>query len=79
MFSAIVAITLCAAVWLLLQSGRRKVYGAVLGLFNSMLWIFAGLTAGTHFVALIAAVCGLNFLVFLAAAASTSTRRSHAH
>ena len=79
MLSSLIAITLCVAVWLLLQNGRRRVYGAVLGLANTLLWVLAALSAGTNMVALIAGVCALQFACFLLAVASVSLRRSHAH
>ena len=78
MFVILISITICVAVCLLLQEGRRRLLGMAFGLFNSLLWAFAGITSGTYLVTLVAAVCAIQFVYFMCANDIFSRRGLHA-
>jgi hypothetical protein len=78
MLSYLIAITLCAAVGLLLQSGRRRTLGAALGLVNAILWMVASHSAGAYPVTLVAGICALQFACFLLSLSAVALRRSDA-
>lgn len=60
-FALFVAIATCAAVWFLTGHPQRRGIGAVFGLIDSMLLLFAGINAGKIAIVLIAAFCALCF------------------
>ncbi len=76
--SYIIAITLCIAVWLLLQSGRRRTLGAVFGLVNSFFWMLASYPASAYPVTIVSGICALQFACFLLSLSTVALRRSHA-
>jgi hypothetical protein len=78
MLSTLIAVSLCAAVWLLLQSGRRRTLGAALGLVNAILWMLASQAAGAYPVTLVAGICALQFACFLLSLSAVALRRSDA-
>ncbi|WP_186169816.1 hypothetical protein [Burkholderia gladioli] len=55
MIGTLIAITTCCAAALLASTGRTC--GRVFGLATALLWLVAGLSAGTHTVAAVAAFC----------------------
>jgi len=77
MLSFVIAATLCVAIWLLLQNGRRRICGAALGLFNALLWIVASAPVGAYGVTVVAALCALQFACFLQAVVGATVGRSH--
>jgi hypothetical protein len=63
--AALIALFLCASVWFLTSNGQRRVYGALFGLTDAVLWIVAGATAQTWIVVAVAGFCALCFARFL--------------
>ena len=63
--AALIALFLCASVWFLTTNGQRRVYGALFGLTDSLLWIVAAATAHTWIVVAVAAFCAFCFARFL--------------
>ncbi|KWH57860.1 hypothetical protein [Burkholderia cepacia] len=63
MFSFIIAITTCLAVWSLTgrENDHRRVVGAALGVVNSVLWILAAIDGRTYAVAVVAGFCAICF------------------
>lgn len=78
MFAILISITTCVAVCLLLQEGNRRLLGMACGLFNSMLWAFAGITSGAYLVTLVAAICAIQFAYFMCVNDIFSRRGLHA-
>ncbi|KWC82741.1 hypothetical protein WL58_17880 [Burkholderia cepacia] len=63
MFSFIIAITTCLAVWSLTgrENDHRRVVGAALGVVDSVLWILAAIDGRTYAVAVVAGFCAICF------------------
>ena len=79
--AALIALFLCASVWFLTINGQRRVYGALFGLIDSLLWIVAGARAHTWIVVIVAAFCALCFarLLFTPIRLSKLQRGQHAN
>jgi hypothetical protein len=61
-FALLVALATCAAVWFLTGPSRQRVFGMLLGLADSILWLCAGINAGKIAVVIIAGFCALCFM-----------------
>lgn len=78
-FAILVAIATCAAVWFLTGPAHHRPIGALFGIADSVLWLFAGITAGKVVVVFIASFCALCFArPFLRAITYRRIRRHHA-
>ncbi|RQR81468.1 MULTISPECIES: hypothetical protein [unclassified Burkholderia] len=73
MLGLLIAITSCIAAALLASTGR--LVGRIFGLATALLWLLAGLSAGTTSVAQVAAFCCICFALPLIRSA---LRRFHA-
>lgn len=79
-FALLVALATCAAVWFLTGPAHHRPVGALFGLADSFLWLFAGFTAGKLAVVIVALFCAACFArPFLRALAYRRLRRHHAH
>lgn len=79
-FALLVAITTCAVVWFLTGPGQQRHIGFVFGFTDTILWLFAGVSAGKLIVVAIAAFCAFCFArPFLRATLYTRLRRQHAN
>ncbi|MFM0660110.1 hypothetical protein [Paraburkholderia sediminicola] len=77
-FGLLVAATTCAAVWFLTGSAQQRALGTAFGLFDSILWLFAGVSAGKLVIVVIAAFCALCFArPFLRVHRFARIRRQH--
>ena len=78
-FAVLVAATTCAAVWFLTgAAGQKRALGAVFGLIDSILWLFAGISAGKLAIGAIAVFCALCFArPFLRVHRYARIRRQH--
>lgn len=77
-FALLVATTTCAAAWLLTGAAQRQALGALFGLIDSILWLFAGVSAGKLAIVAIAAFCALCFVrPFLRVHRYARIRRQH--
>lgn len=61
MFALLVAITTCCTAWFLTGPAQHRHIGRLFGLADTVLWIFAGVSAGKIFVVIVAAFCALCF------------------
>lgn len=63
MFSFVIAITTCLAVWSLTgaENDHRRIVGAALGLVDALLWILAAIDGRTYAVAIVAGFCAICF------------------
>ncbi len=78
-FALLVASTTCAATWFLTGPAQKRGLGAFFGLIDSLLWLFAGVSAGKLAVVIVAAFCALCFArPFLRAHIYARLRRQHA-
>jgi hypothetical protein len=78
MFALLVAIATCAAVWFLTGPGQQRHIGFLFGFTDTILWLFAGVSAGKLIVVAIAAFCALCFArPFLRALVLPRLRRQH--
>jgi hypothetical protein len=77
-FALLVASTTCAAVWCLTGAAHQRVPGALFGLIDAVLWLFAGVSAGKVAVLIVAAFCAFCFArPLLRAHAYARLRRNH--
>ena len=60
-FALLVAITTCCATWFLTGPVRQRCIGYLFGLADTVLWLFAGVSAGKLVVVAIAAFCAFCF------------------
>ncbi|WP_206002026.1 hypothetical protein [Paraburkholderia aromaticivorans] len=78
-FALLVAIATCAAVWFLTGPGQQRHIGFAFGFADTILWLFAGVSAGKLTVVAIAFFCALCFArPFLRACLYSRLRRQHA-
>jgi hypothetical protein len=78
-FALLVAATTCAAAWLLTGAAHQRVAGALFGLLDSILWLFAGVSADKIAVVIVAAFCAFCFgRPFLRMYVYARLRRHHA-
>jgi hypothetical protein len=78
-FSLLIAITTCCTAWFLTGAAQRRHIGYLFGLADTVLWLFAGVSAGKLIVVAIAFFCALCFArPFLRACFYTRLRRQHA-
>lgn len=79
-FGLLVTIATCAAVWCLTGPSHQRVFGALFGLADSILWLFAGVSAGKVAVVIVAAFCAFSFArPLVRSRLSRIFRRHHAH
>ncbi|MFL9960442.1 hypothetical protein PQR02_04760 [Paraburkholderia sediminicola] len=79
-FALLVAITTCCAVWFLTGAGQQRHIGFAFGFVDTVLWLFAGVSAGKLIVVAIAFFCALCFArPFLRATLYGRLRRQHAN
>lgn len=77
-FALLVAITTCCTAWFLTGPAQRLHIGYLFGLADTVLWLFAGVTADKLFVVIVAAFCALCFArPFLRARLYSRLRRHH--
>jgi hypothetical protein len=78
-FALLAAVTTCGTTWLLTGATRHRHIGYLFGLADTVLWLFAGISAGKLIVAAIALFCALCFArPFLRANLYVRLRRQHA-
>jgi hypothetical protein len=79
-FALLVAIATCAAVWFLTGPGQLRHIGFVFGFADTLLWLFAGASAGKLVVVAIALFCAICFArPFLRATLYGRLRRQRAN
>lgn len=77
-FALLVTITTCGAAWLITGPAQHRLIGCLFGLADTVLWLFAGVSAGKLIVVLIAAFCALCFArPFLRERLYARLRRQH--
>ncbi|ASL45102.1 hypothetical protein bAD24_I16635 [Burkholderia sp. AD24] len=60
-FALLVAIVTCCSAWFLTGPAQQRYVGFLFGLADTVLWLFAGVSAGKLFVVIVAAFCALCF------------------
>jgi hypothetical protein len=77
-FALLVAATTCAAAWFLTGAAHQRIAGALFGLIDAILWLFAGISAGKVAAVIVAAFCAFCFArPFLRAHVYSRLRRNH--
>lgn len=77
-FALLVAITTCCTAWFLTGTAQQRHIGCLFGLADTVLWLFAGVSAGKLIVAAIAMFCAICFArPFLRATLYGRLRRQH--
>lgn len=78
-FALLVAIATCGTAWFLTGAAQQRHIGYLFGLTDSVLWLFAGVSAGKLIVAAMALFCAICFArPFLRATLYGRLRRQHA-
>lgn len=79
MFAFLVAFTTCAAAWFLTGPAQQRYIGFLFALADTVLWLFAGVSAGKLTIVAVAAFCALCFCrPYLRALLFARLRRHHA-
>lgn len=60
-FALLVAVTTCCTAWFLTGATLHRYIGYLFGLADTVLWLFAGISAGKLIVVAIAFFCALCF------------------
>ncbi|HEY3599717.1 MAG TPA: hypothetical protein VGL08_19650 [Paraburkholderia sp.] len=60
-FGLLVTFTTCAAAWFLTGHPQRRGIGFVFAFADTVLWLFAGITAGKIAIVVVAAFCAVCF------------------
>ncbi|MFL9892814.1 hypothetical protein [Paraburkholderia sp. RL17-381-BIF-C] len=77
-FALFVATTTCCSAWFLTGTAQQRHIGCLFGLADTVLWLFAGVSAGKLIVAAIALFCAICFArPFLRATLYGRLRRQH--
>ncbi|MFL9860834.1 hypothetical protein PQR72_34720 [Paraburkholderia madseniana] len=78
-FALLVAVTTCCTAWFLTGATLHRHIGYLFGLSDTVLWLFAGVSAGKLIVVAIALFCAICFArPFLRANQYRRLRRQHA-
>jgi hypothetical protein len=78
-FALLVAVATCCTAWFLTGSAQQRHIGYLFGLADTVLWLFAGVSAGKLVVVVIAFFCALCFArPFVRASMYRRLRRQHA-
>jgi hypothetical protein len=79
-FALLIAITTCCTAWFLTGPAQRRHIGYLFGLADTVLWLFAGVSAGKLIVVAIALFCAICFArPLLRANLYGRLRRQHAN
>ncbi|MFM0736790.1 hypothetical protein PQQ51_06050 [Paraburkholderia xenovorans] len=78
-FALLIAVATCCTAWFLTGPAQHRHIGFLFGLADTVLWLFAGISAGKLIVVAIALFCALCFArPFLRANLYVRLRRQHA-
>ncbi|WP_035552161.1 hypothetical protein [Burkholderia sp. 9120] len=77
-FALLVALTTCCTAWFFTGPVQQRHIGYLFGLADTVLWLFAGVSAGKLFVVIVVAFCTLCFArPFLRVRLHSRLRRQH--
>ncbi|WP_035546397.1 hypothetical protein [Burkholderia sp. 9120] len=77
-FAFLVALATCGTAWFVTGAAQHRHIGYLFGLADTVLWLFAGVSAGKLFVVIAAAFCALCYArPFLRARLYSRLRRQH--